>query len=141
MSLVGAGLVTGAMVMDLAATLPTLRRLPQAVVVPVLRELTTRTERYIPATAFTASLAGLASLLPGSPDAETVWLTVVGVAAMLAAAGTTVLVYIRLHKALEPGAVDAEYPGLLEWIWRLHLLRTPLYVLWLVCFAAAAISA
>ena len=142
-NIVSAGLVTGAMAMELAVILPGLRTVPGRVLVEVHRELMPRASRYVPMLGALATIAGVVALFDHDfSDAATI-LTIAGLAAWIVAVLITYRVYLPLAVGVTAWKADAEpttHDATMSRWFGVHAVRTAFFLGGFALFTAAALA-
>ena len=143
-NVVTAGLVAGAMAIELTVLVPVLRASPQQVLVDLLEAIGPRAARSFPLPGIVATIAGAVVVFEhGFGDSATI-LTLAGLALWLAGILTTVLVYLPIAAQMSAwsGEVARDERESVERRWAaVHAIRTTLFVGGFCLFVAAAFVA
>lgn len=143
-NLVCAGVVTGAVMMELAVLMPALRSTSHATLLEANRAIAPRARRYLPILGAPATFsAAIAAFQHELGDTATI-LTLAGLAAWVAAVLVTFFAYlpvVNLMTRWESGVASDEHASVLRRWASVHAFRTTLFVCGFAFFVAAALAA
>jgi hypothetical protein len=143
-NVVSAGIVTGAMAMELAVLLPGLRAASQQTLVEAHRAIAPRASRYVPIPGALAVISGVVVLFEHGFGSAATILTIAGLAAWIAAVLTTFRVYLPIVETMsgwQAGTVPGERESVVRRWASVHTARTALFACGFGLFVAAALAA
>lgn len=135
------GILAGGFVMVLTSLVPARRELPASTAVQLYQITNPRINRYVPQTAITAAASALVLLVwrRGTTSISTIF-TLLGFLCSIGVGVISVFGHGPINRTIaswSPSAVPAEFPQLRERWDRLHMLRTAVGVLALICSITA----
>jgi hypothetical protein len=138
-----AGLVAGAMMMELGILIPTVRALPHAALLALHRGIAPRATKLISPFGALATIAGIVVVLQHDFDDSATLLTIAGLAVWIAAVLTTFLFYLPAVQAILGWGEDAppDRDAIIARWATTHTTRAVLFGTGFGLFVAAALAA
>jgi flagellar motor component MotA len=141
-NVVCAGLVTGAMLMELGVIMPSLRSVSDRALIELHQGMMPRASKYIPMFGALTSIAGVVTVFEHDLSDTATVLTIAGLVAWIAAVLITYRFYLPVAVGLSASEVDTvpERQHTMRRWHSIHLLRTVFFVAGFGLFVAAALA-